>query len=80
VAAAHPPRRRLRRLRVAEAQGQGLGGAVLALLLAEADAAAKPVCLGVLRDSPAARFYERHGFRFTHAEEWDFYFERPVGG
>lgn len=63
-----------------DAQGRGRGAAVLALLLAEADAAGRPVRLGVLRGSPAARFYQRHGFRFTHAEEWDLYYERPVGG
>lgn len=61
----------------AEAQGRGLGAAVLALLLAEADAAGRAVRLGVLRDSPAARFYERQGFRFTHADAWDRYYERP---
>lgn len=60
------------------AQGQGLGAAVLALLLAEADAAGKAVRLSVLRGSPAARFYERHGFRCTHEEAWDRYYERPA--
>ena len=63
-----------------EAQGRGLGAAVLALLLAEADRAGKAVRLGVLRDSPAARFYERHAFRFTRADAWDRYYERPPGG
>ena len=59
-------------------QGRGLGAAVLALLLAEADAAGKAVRLSVLRGSPAARFYERHGFRCTHEEAWDRYYERPA--
>lgn len=63
-----------------ERQGSGLGGSVLRLLLAEADAAGLPVRLGVLKRSPAARFYERHGFRRTHEAEWDVYYERPVGG
>jgi ribosomal protein S18 acetylase RimI-like enzyme len=61
-----------------ERQGRGLGGAVLALLLAETDASGLPVRLGVLKQSPAARLYERHGFRKTGEDEWDVYYERPV--
>lgn len=57
-------------------QGRGVGGAVLRLLLAEADAAGKPVRLGVLKGSPAARLYERHGFAWTHAEPFDDYYRR----
>jgi len=36
--------------------------------------------LGVLKQSDAARFCERHGLRHTHSEEWDDYFERLPGG
>lgn len=60
-------------------QGRGIGGAVLRLLLAETDAAGRPVRLGVLKGSPAARLYQRHGFAWTHDEPYDDYFRRePV--
>ena len=59
-------------------QGRGLGGAVLALLLAEADGAGLPVRLSVLKESPAARLYERHGFRKTGEDDWDVYYERRL--
>ncbi len=58
--------------------GRGLGSAVLRRLLAEADAAGLPVVLTVLRDSDAVRFYERHGFVLTGAEDWDLHYRRPV--
>jgi GNAT superfamily N-acetyltransferase len=57
-------------------QGRGVGGSVLRLLTTEADAAAKPIRLGVLKGSPAARFYQRHGFAWTHDEPFDDYFVR----
>lgn len=60
-------------------QGRGVGGAVLRLLLAEADAAAVPVRLGVLKGSPAARLYQRHGFVWTHDEPHDDYYLRMPG-
>lgn len=60
-------------------QGYGVGGAVLRLLLAEADAAARPVRLGVLKGSPAARLYQRHGFVWTHDEPFDDYYLRHPG-
>lgn len=60
-------------------QGRGIGGAVLRLLLAEADTAGKAVRLGVLKGSPAARLYQRHGFVWTHAEPYDDYFVREPG-
>ena len=63
---------------VPEFQGHGTGGAVLVRLLAETDAAGLPVRLNVLKESPAARFYERHGFVRTHEEEWDVFYERPL--
>jgi GNAT superfamily N-acetyltransferase len=62
---------------VPELQGRGIGGEVLALLLAEADAAVLPVRLQVLKRSPAARLYERHGFVRTHEDDWDVFYERP---
>ena len=63
----------------AERQGQGIGGAVLDRLLGETDAAGQSVGLGVLKQSPARRFYERRGFDFTHSGEWDDCFARAPG-
>jgi GNAT superfamily N-acetyltransferase len=57
-------------------QGRGIGGAVLKLLTDEADAAGKAIRLGVLKGSPAARLYLRHGFAWTHDEPFDDYYER----
>jgi GNAT superfamily N-acetyltransferase len=60
-------------------QGGGLGSAVLRALLAEADAAGKPVVLTVLKDSAAIRFYERHGFVLTGGEDWDLFYRWTPG-
>lgn len=57
-------------------RGNGLGSAVLRALLDEADAAGAEVRLGVLKESPAARLYRRHGFEWSHAEPYDDYFVR----
>lgn len=59
-----------------EFHGQGTGSRILACLLEETDQAGQRVHLGVLKQSPARRFYERHGFVFTHAGEFDDYFIR----
>ena len=59
-------------------QSIGLGGQVIKCLLREADDQHLPVYLGVLKQSPAARFYERHGFHKTHEEEWDIYYKREM--
>ncbi|WP_243370091.1 GNAT family N-acetyltransferase [Microvirga solisilvae] len=59
-------------------QSRGLGAAVLARLLAEADAAHQPVRLSVLQKSDAERFYKRFGFIETSQDEWDVYLERPL--
>ncbi len=46
-----------------EARGRGVGGALLAELLARAEAAGHPsVSLSVETDNPAVRLYERFGF------------------
>jgi len=60
----------------AAVQGRGIGGMVLRRLIAEADAAGLPIRLGVLKQSPAARLYQRHGFAWTHDEPFDDYYER----
>jgi GNAT superfamily N-acetyltransferase len=60
------------------AQGRGVGGTVLAAVLADADARCLPVRVGALRESAANRFYQRHGFELESRAEWDsFYVRRP---
>jgi len=49
-------------------QGRGLGGAVLAGLMAKHDDG-RPFRLNVLRGSAARRLYERHGFRFDWQDD-----------
>ena len=56
----------------------GLGTAILGTLLAEADALGLPVELDVLQGSPAARFYERHGFVKQREDEIEASFRRPL--
>ena len=63
---------------VPSAQGRGIGAAVLADLLADADARGLPVRVGALRESAANRFYERHGFALVERGEWDNHYERPA--
>jgi len=46
-----------------EHQGRGIGSAALDLLLRHWVGEHKPVTLGVLRNNPAQRLYERFGFR-----------------
>jgi GNAT superfamily N-acetyltransferase len=58
------------------AQGRGIGGAVLAAVLADADARGLPVRVGALRESAANRFYERHGFVLASQAQWDNHYER----
>ena len=60
------------------AQGRGIGAAVMAAVLTDADARGLPVRLTALRESPAKRFYERHGFVLREQSDWDDHYERPV--
>jgi ribosomal protein S18 acetylase RimI-like enzyme len=57
-------------------QGRGLGAAVLRALLAEL--AGREIRLEVLKGSPAARLYERHGFRRTGETAHDWLYARPA--
>lgn len=57
-------------------QGRGLGRAVLDRILAERPDL--PHRLGVLKESPAQRFYERAGFVRTGELDFDVLFERPA--
>ncbi|MFD4315232.1 GNAT family N-acetyltransferase [Streptomyces sp. NPDC058548] len=54
-----------------EAQGRGLGTAVLRELLTRADEAAAPVRLVVLQGSAARRLYEREGFTYESEDPVD---------
>ena len=47
---------------VPELQGRGLGGEILAEVIADAKAANAGVCLSVLKANPARGLYERMGF------------------
>lgn len=60
------------------AQGRGLGAAVFAALLAELPA--RPIRIEVLKGSRARRFWERQGFRFVAAQDFDDLMERPAPG
>jgi GNAT superfamily N-acetyltransferase len=57
-------------------QNRRLGSEIFKALLAEADALGKPMRLEVLKQSPADRFYERHGFARIGEGEHDILFER----
>ncbi len=63
---------------VPSAQGRGIGAAVMADVLADADARGLRVRVGALRDSASNRFYERHGFELVERAEWDNHYERPA--
>lgn len=62
-----------------EAQGRGLGSAVLRTLLDRADADGVFVRLNVLQGSAARRLYERHGFTTEVQDPIDIYMVRRPG-
>ena len=62
------------------AQGRGIGAAVMADVLADADARGLRVRVGALRESAANRFYERHGFECVETTQWDVLYRRPPRG
>ena len=59
-----------------EMSGRGLGSAVMAALMAEADAEGCMVVLTVVRESDANRLYPRFGFVETGRDEVDIFYER----
>ncbi len=61
--------------------GRGIGSAVMAALMAEADADRCAALLTVVRESDANRLYPRFGFVETRRDEVDIHYERkPQGG
>jgi len=62
------------------AQGRGIGAAVMADVLADADARGLRMRVGALRESAANRFYLRRGFVHERTSEWDEHYLRPAGG
>lgn len=60
-------------------QGQGIGAAVLADVLAQAEAQGLPVKVTALRGSRSNDFYQRHGFVQVEESEWDLVYLRPPG-
>jgi len=59
-------------------QGRGIGAAVLAEVLARADASRLPVRVGALRGSDANRFYASHGFELVAEGEFDNHYLRAA--
>jgi GNAT superfamily N-acetyltransferase len=60
-----------------ELSGRGIGSAVMAALMAEADAEGCAVVLTVVRESDANRLYPRFGFVETGRDAVDIFYERP---
>ena len=61
-----------------EAQGLGLGAAVLQDVLARADAAGVAVRVGALAQSASNHFYQRHGFVLVEQTALDNYYVRQA--
>ena len=58
-----------------ESQNLGLGGRVLDYIKDIAANNQLPIRLGALKQSPSNIFYSKQGFKPTHDEEWDTYYE-----
>ena len=63
-----------------EARGGGLGSAILAGVIAEADAAGKAVSIHVEKANPAIRLYRRLGFATVEDKGVYDLMQRPVSG
>jgi ribosomal protein S18 acetylase RimI-like enzyme len=59
-----------------DAQGRGIGGEVLAGLVARAEAEGRTLLVTALRGSDSNRFYRRHGFVPIAETEWDVHYRR----
>jgi len=60
-------------------QNKKLGKAVIDKLVVEAQNRGVPIRLGALRGSKSNDFYLQNGFVKTHEDEFDIYYEYPVG-
>lgn len=56
-------------------QGGGIGSKVMNRVKSQADDVALPIKLCALKNSPANEFYLRHGFKLTHSDELDCYYQ-----
>ena len=56
-------------------QGKGFGSDVITKLKANAQASSKAIRLGALRGSNSNTFYLKHGFKQTHEDEFDIYYQ-----
>ena len=56
-------------------QNCGLGGKILSTIINNAKSTNSHIRLGALRDSRSNDFYKSHGFKYTHEDEWDIYYE-----
>jgi tRNA(Leu) C34 or U34 (ribose-2'-O)-methylase TrmL/N-acetylglutamate synthase-like GNAT family acetyltransferase len=56
-------------------QGKGIGGLVIDRVIARAQLLRLPIELAALKESPANEFYKAKGFRLTHQEQWDNYYQ-----
>jgi len=54
-------------------QCRGIGSEILRRLLDRAKREGKSVTLAVVKINPAVQFYERHGFRRTHEDQYKLY-------
>lgn len=56
-------------------QGGGIGSKVMEKVKSLADDASLPIKLCALKNSPSNAFYLRHGFKLTHSDELDCYYQ-----
>ncbi len=55
-------------------QGKGIGSCVITKLKSDSKSSGKAIRLGALRGSGSNKFYQKHGFRKTHEDEFDIYY------
>ncbi len=63
-----------------EHQNQGIGTRVLRDLIAEAGRADKAVSLGVMKNNPSRRLYEREGFEMAGENEYKYFMRHGHAG
>lgn len=73
------PWRLVQILLASEAQGRGMGTALLCPLIAEAESCRATVALSVLKGNPAKRLYERLGFETVGEEPHAWNMQRAPG-